>query len=339
MSTNKNATLRYQTLDRCFRNPGKKYFLDDLLEECNKLLYEFNGEQSMVARRQLFNDIKFMESGAGWSVPLKRYREGKKVYYRYLDLQFSINNQPLNETDINNLQSAIQILNKLEGIPQLQVVEQLLGKLKVGSTVEEFNPIVSFDENAYLKGMAFFGPFFNAITYQKVLRVTYQDFRVNEPYHITFHPHHLKQYNNRWFVFGYNPERSEYPWNLALDRVAAVEELSGIAFVPSTIEWAEYFEDLIGVSKQPGAAPIKIQLWVSPITAPYIVTKPLHGSQRKINSAADGLVLELELIPNYEFYQRILSFGGAIKILSPEDVVDRVVKSLVEALSHYTQKE
>lgn len=331
--------LRYQTLDRCFRNPGKKYFLEDLLEECNKVLYEFNGEQSTVKRRQLYSDINFMESEAGWSIPLEKIREGKKKYYRYSDLQFSINSQPLNETDMNNLQSAIQILNKLEGIPQLQVVEQLLGKLKVGSTVEEFNPIVSFDENAYLKGMESFGPFFNAITYKKVLRVTYQDFRVDMPYDITFHPQHLKQYNNRWFVFGYNAERSEYPWNLALDRVVAIEELAGVTYVPGTIDWAEHFEDMIGVSKQQGVTPIKIKLWVSSFTAPYVVTKPLHGSQKKISLDEDGLILELELIPNYEFYQRILGFGKEVKVLSPPDVVERIVSSLWGALSHYKLKE
>jgi len=32
MATNKNAIIRYQALDKCFRNPGRKYFMDDLMD-------------------------------------------------------------------------------------------------------------------------------------------------------------------------------------------------------------------------------------------------------------------------------------------------------------------
>ena len=31
MSTNKNAIIRYQTLDRCFQNFGKRFYIEDLL--------------------------------------------------------------------------------------------------------------------------------------------------------------------------------------------------------------------------------------------------------------------------------------------------------------------
>ena len=57
MSTNKNALIRYQVLDRCFRNIGKMYFWEDLLEECNKALIDFDPNSNGIQRRQLFDDI------------------------------------------------------------------------------------------------------------------------------------------------------------------------------------------------------------------------------------------------------------------------------------------
>jgi hypothetical protein len=42
MAINKNALIRYQVLDRCFRNPGRMYFWQDLLEECNQALADIN---------------------------------------------------------------------------------------------------------------------------------------------------------------------------------------------------------------------------------------------------------------------------------------------------------
>lgn len=62
LATNKHAIIRYQTLDNCFRNPGRKYFLEDLMEECNKAIYDFTGNPDGIKRRQIYDDITFMES-------------------------------------------------------------------------------------------------------------------------------------------------------------------------------------------------------------------------------------------------------------------------------------
>ena len=35
---------------------------------------------SFIKKRQLFDDLKFMESESGWSIPLKRFKEGRKTY-------------------------------------------------------------------------------------------------------------------------------------------------------------------------------------------------------------------------------------------------------------------
>ena len=42
MATNKHAMIRYQALDKCFRNPGRKYFMDDLVQACNDALYDLS---------------------------------------------------------------------------------------------------------------------------------------------------------------------------------------------------------------------------------------------------------------------------------------------------------
>ncbi len=78
MPQNKNAIIRYNALDKCFRNPGRSYTIDDLLDECNEALTEENPNTDGIKRRQLFVDIKFMESENGWSIELERTPVGKK---------------------------------------------------------------------------------------------------------------------------------------------------------------------------------------------------------------------------------------------------------------------
>src|SRR5690554_5903915 len=106
MSTNKNALVRYKTLDRCFQNRGRMYFIEDLIEECNKALVEVDSASGGIQKRQLYDDIKFMESEAGWSIDLEKLRHNRKVYYRYIDKNFSISSQPINDSEVEQLKSA-----------------------------------------------------------------------------------------------------------------------------------------------------------------------------------------------------------------------------------------
>src|SRR6476620_2175704 len=132
MAVNKNALIRYKVLDNCFRNTGKRYFLTDLIEECNRVLLEIDPNHDGISRRQIFDDISFMESAEGWNVELTKDRLGKKTYYRYKDPTFSINKMPLNEMEINQLKSAVDIISQFKGMPQFEWINELVPKLKQG---------------------------------------------------------------------------------------------------------------------------------------------------------------------------------------------------------------
>ena len=118
MPANKNAIIRYQILDMCFRNPGRRYYIEDLLNACNQALSEHNPGTTGIKRRQLFDDILFMESEKGWSIPLLRMSDGKQKYYRYEDMNFSINNSPINEMESEQIKAALLIISRFKGTPQ-----------------------------------------------------------------------------------------------------------------------------------------------------------------------------------------------------------------------------
>lgn len=335
MSINKNAYIRYQVLDRCFRNPGRRYFWEDLLVECNKALYEFNGDQSQIQRRQLFEDIKFMESDQGWAVPLERFREGRKVYYRYTDFNFSINNQPLNETEVHQLRSAIMVLSRMKGIPQFEWLNELIPRLEQSFGIEKKGKdFMAFGSNEFLRGMTWLEILFQAILYKKVLQIEYQSFRLKNRLQFTIHPYFLKQYNNRWFVFGYNPVYNDIS-NLALDRIEKIEEVQATYIENQLADFDEYFEDIVGVTRPKEAVSQVIQLFFTPALAPYILTKPLHGSQKKVRNDEKGLLVQIEVIPNYELEQLILSYGEGVSVLSPDNLRDKIKERLRVSLENY----
>lgn len=334
MATNKNAAIRYQSLDKCFRNPGRMYFWEDLLQECNKALADFESGSEGIQRRQLFDDIRFMESEQGWAIPLRRIRHGRKVFYRYEDLSFSINNQPLNDAEAEQIKSALQVFSRFSGTPQFEWVNEMIPMLesKFG-LIERENEIISFESNIDLKGLHFLTPLFNAIVNERALLVKYKNFKSPIPYEFSFHPHYLKQFNNRWFVFGLNSDNGVPTWNLALDRMESLSEVN-LKYAASQIDWEEYFYDIVGVTRPEGIEIQEIVLRFSPEVAPYIVTKPIHPSQ-KHNNDPNGLDVRIKVIPNFELEKLILSFGEQVTVLFPQDFKERISHRLKTASRLY----
>jgi predicted DNA-binding transcriptional regulator YafY len=151
----------------------------------------------------------------------------------------------------------------------------------------------------------------------------------SESYEITFHPYYLKQYNNRWFAFGLNSDNQVPIWNLALDRIESLSEISR-EYKQSETDWEEYFFDLVGVTRPEGVNLQEIVLMFTPEVAPYVITKPVHPSQKSTNGP-NGLEVKIKVIPNIELEGLILSFGEQVRVISPQDFKERIFQRLRSA--------
>jgi predicted DNA-binding transcriptional regulator YafY len=279
MPVNKNAMLRYLTLDKCFANPGRKYFIEDLLNACNVALSEHGSDG--ISRRQLFEDIKFMESERGWLVPLERLKEGKKTYYRYSNSKFSINNSPLNKTEAEYLKSALSVLSRFKGTPQFSWIDELIPRIEHIFNLKNGEKIICFEENIYLKGIGFLEPLFNAIINKIPQKIRYKSFKKDNESITVLHPYFLKQFNQRWYVFG----KSENYNNISvrsLDRIIEIKDANVPYIENYDYDFEEYFEDIIGINRGKNSKTELITLHFLPQKSPYIKTKPLHGSQKMI---------------------------------------------------------
>ena len=99
MSTNKNAAIRYQALDKCFRDRRHRYYINDLIDACDEALIYYNGTGG-VSRRQIFEDIKFMESETGWSIPLELVILGNNYFLSIPTLKSSLQRLSDNKVEV-----------------------------------------------------------------------------------------------------------------------------------------------------------------------------------------------------------------------------------------------
>lgn len=336
MATNKHATIRYHVLDQCFANFGRKYFIDDLIIACNNALYEFSGLSDGIKRRQIFDDIRFMESEQGWYIPLLKHKDGKKVFYRYEDKNFSIQNQAITQSEINQLKETLSILTRFKGMPQFEWVDEIL--VRIESTPNLSNnintSIVGFEQNPYLKGLDFFGNLFNATLNKKVLHINYQSFNNTTPQLMEIHPYFLKQYNNRWFLLDFNPKFQKLS-NVSLDRIISFEEVDKNYIENKTYDFNEYFEDAIGVSVD-GYQTDRVILKIAKTTWPYIETKPIHGSQKVIERADEFVIIELQVKLNHELEYIILTRAEGITVLAPEALRDKIKNRVQKSFENYS---
>lgn len=341
MATNKHAVIRYQALDKCFSNFGRRFYIDDLIEACNNAIYDFTGKKDGIKRRQLFEDIKFMESEEGYSIELDKIDYGKKKYYRYTNKYFSINKQPLSQTEAEQLKDTILMLNRFKGLPQFDWMQEVLTRLedtfKLKANVDS---VVCFEQNTYLRGIEHFTALFNAIINKQVLSIKYKaSFEEIKEY--ILHPYFLKQYNNRWFLFGLSHiEKQDKIMNMAIDRIISFETTSVTFIENNDIDFTEYFDDVIGVTVPYNKEPEKIILRIDRKRYNYIVSKPFHPSQTELKDLSDEntAVIRLKLIPNYEFETLLLGFADSIEIIEPkllrEEILSRT-KKIIEKNNNY----
>ncbi len=334
MPVNRNALIRYRTLDACLRNRYRKWTLEDLIEACSEALYEYEGIDKGVSRRTVQMDLQLMRSDKlGYNAPI---RVTDKKYYAYEDPAYSITNIPLTEGDLGKLTEVVDILRQFKGFSHFRDLDGMVQRLedKIYTSKHKQETLIDFEKNDHLKGLDHLDPLYRAVQGKKTLRITYQSFRAQAPGAFLFHPYYLKEHRNRWFVLGCKGE-GEPLLTLALDRIVDLAPAEALFAPCPHPDLPAYFRHVIGVTVIAGQEPADVQLFVHSDAAPYVLTKPLHPSQRVVHADAHGTVISLRVQHNYELEKEILAFGDRVKVLAPERLRQRIREALLNALDQY----
>jgi predicted DNA-binding transcriptional regulator YafY len=342
MPQNKNFQKRITLLDECFSSRTGAYTLEKLMEVLAEKL------EVSVSRKTIQNDIKYIkemieqEQGASidfYESPIftPKLYDGKKTIFKYADVGLALGNQLLSKTDKEQLKETLAILSRYRNREDFYWLDELFPRIKEAFHLvhEDYNGLISYQSNRDYSGQSWVGQIYNQLIRKKVLIIAYKGFRDTTSYLRKIHPYHLKQYNDRWFLFGFEEsERHTGITNLALDRIKEITETID-DIVPDTNVWGDFFDEMIGVSIPNNQEPIEIKLRFSIGRIPYVTTKPIHGaSQRLDKTDPEQRTIIINLIPNNEMYQNILSFGNDVEVLSPSSVVDKI-KNISEKMNEY----
>lgn len=335
MPANKNALIRYKTIDNCLRNRYRRWTLDDLVDACCDALYDMEGIRKGVSVRTVQGDIQMMRSDKlGYNAPIEVY---DNKYYRYADKDYSITDMPFTQNDYDVMQEAVDMLRQFEDFDQFTEMADVLGRLQDKLAISKHNrkPVIHFDSVPDLKGLRLLNPLYNHIVHRQTLRIQYQSFNSDAPVEYVLYPYLLKEFRNRWFLFGCKAENMLL-YNLALDRIVSFEPADVPYRDNPDFDAEHFFDDVIGVSKNLHTMPRRVKFWASAEQSNYIKTKPLHPSQKLLRENADGsCVFKITVVMNFEMFSVFMSYGPGVKILSPRNAMEYMKDKLHEAAELY----
>ncbi|WP_370226942.1 helix-turn-helix transcriptional regulator [Mesoflavibacter sp.] len=333
MAVNKNALIRYKTIDKCLQNNYREWTLDDLITACSDALYEYEGKDVDVSKRTVQLDIQMMRSDKlGYNAPIVVYN---RKFYKYDNPEYSIVNIPVTDKDIKVMNEAIQVLRQFKDFSLFKEMDGVLQRLEdsVYASQKDNRAIIHLDKNEQLKGLEFIDVIYNAIQSKKVIKVSYQSFSARTSSVMQVHPQLLKEFNNRWFLLASHKQKMI---TLALDRIININIEDNVDYIDLQIEGDNFYKDVVGVTVSNSRAQ-RIQFWVDKKNAPYVVTKPFHPSQRTIKTREDGTIFNIFVQHNFELERLILGFGDSIEVLKPKKLRDRILGKLKQSVKNYSE--
>lgn len=350
MPANKNALIRYRFLDELLSSRVRYYTRKELWE----ILEERLG--CSISKRCIEKDLIDIQNEWGIEYDEKVDEEGKRRIH-YADKSFSIFNKELTDEERTLLKSALDTLGQFDGLPNFEWLEAMRLKLSKGSksamSAGEFEDdgekIIEFGSNPYLKNSNMIAGLFQHIASKNVIHIEYRPYQADTSIFEDVSPYRLKQYNNRWYLLCSRMSDGKF-CNYALDRLVAYETVEGSKYIPCPVEINEHFDDIIGVTLIENE-PIQTVLFAgSPRDIHFILTKPLHGTQRcptkteqeelhsqYPNVPEDWIFLTIECRWNFELITTLFSFGERISVVAPERVRNDIINKMRKMLYLYEQ--
>lgn len=350
MPANKNALTRIVLLDKLLADRYHAYSIQDMTNYLERELPQY-GQESGVSKRCVEKDIEYLEYKFPILIEFERYtidahsattdKVYKKRCIRYSDPTFSIFQGKLTDEEKGLLTTALSTIGSFDGLDGFVWLNDLNKRLGL---VEQ-QPIVQISKNL-LENRTLMAESFSSIKAKSVVKLQYKLFNTSKIREVIISPYLLKEYNRRWYLIGAANDTGRI-LNFALDRINSITVLPGYEYRQQPDDLSERYEDIIGITYYENYVIHKIIFWVSDRTAPYVETKPLHGSQTLIRGEREqilrkqfslpsgGALFSIECMENYELIRELCSYGGELKVFSPQSIVDAVIKRIESMYNLY----
>ena len=317
MPLNKSAYIRYRVIDQCLTNsmhsyPSKEYIL--------KKVEEVVGDVSISSVEKDFGKMKELFNAP---IQYNRVHNG----YHYTEENFSIKEFPLTEEEIEALDFSTAVLQVLKQTPIFQrfegAIEKVISGYRAGKLLgKQDDEIIQVEAPVSESGSQYIQPLYQSILHLQPVSILYKSFVTEAKEHL-FCPYLLKEYRNRWYVVG-NSSLKENIIVLALDRIQAIKLVKAKWVGADSFRPNDYFKYSFGITQVSGSNPETVELALTPLQSKYVLSQPLHPSQKIISESENEVCISLEVYLTQELIMTILGLGSGVKVLKPDGLVRQI---------------
>lgn len=323
MPANKYALLRYRIIDDCLTNKGRRFpTKEDLQYACEQALYGSSGERISISTIEKDMWAMKNEGELGYYAPIA-YSKLEKGYY-YEEPDYTIKEISLSEEDKEAIRFAANTLYQFKDLAIFDqfgsAIQKIMDRLRISPEIQDdaIDRFVQFENTPLAKGTDLLPLLLQAIKENREVRFRYVSFLDEHETERQLHPYLLKEYRNRWYVIGKDIEGKKVK-TFGLDRISDLSLRDSYFTVDKAFDPEVLFKYSFGITA--GGKPEKVVLKFAPQEGRYVKAQPLHPTQKIVKDNAEGLTVELKVIPSYELKAAIRSFGDKVVVLEPTGII------------------
>ena len=329
----KNALIRFRIIDKMIRNKYKSYpSKKELREACEESLYG-SIEGVHICNSTIEKDLFNMKMDH--DAPIKYSKKNGGYYYE--DSTYSINDIPLSEDELSSIKYAVDTLHQFKETPFFKefgnAIDKIVDRISVGGAQNEMSKYIQFEAATSVGGNEFLPILLEAIQRKKKVWFIYTSFIKGQGKPRKVSPLFLKEYRNRWYLISYDPSQKDIR-TYALDRMEDPKILEDEQITPQGFDAEVYFENAMGITSYKGEAK-KIIIHADEIASKYIKSQPIHHSQEIMKESKEGTHFTFKLLLSEELIRTLLSYGGEIEVIEPEDLKKALKERILSMKKRY----
>lgn len=214
-------------------------------------------------------------------------------------------------------------------------IRKVIDSSNVSDEVKELfekDSLLETEKHESISGIELITDILHAINSCNTLTIEYQKFEGNSIKTYILSPLLLKEDKQMWYVIGVKRESNELR-TLALDRIKSLV-VDDKTFTPIEFNSEEHFKHSFGVTVS-NKKPIDVVISFTSFQGNYLRTLPIHSTQKILIDNEEEFKIQITVVPSYEFYSKIRSYGDQAKVISPSLVSKEIKNSFLKALTNY----
>jgi predicted DNA-binding transcriptional regulator YafY len=286
--------------------------------------------------RTVKRDIEYMRDE--WNAPIE-YDASKRGYY-YFEQGYELPSMMMiTEGELFSLSIAEHILEQYRDTPVFHTLKNTFSKIEEIlpeavtvnknwiDTMFSFNYVPGVEIDAEVWDVLFDG----LRTLTKV-RIWYKTPPYDDSLERTISPYHIICNDAKWYVIGHD-SRSEDIRLFALHRIEQIQRTRNSYAIPGDFSYKDYIDAPLGMYINNEAYDVKLLFGRE--AAHHILEREWHPEQTVTEAEGGSVLLSFRTRQLTSVLHWVLSWGGSVKVLGPERLIEMVKENLAEARARY----